>query len=105
MAKSPTLSTFEIECRLEDQKRGGIEVVVTLDDGERRWCYFMTPESLANCGDWIDGTTTRFHHSSAHMIVVAAPLTDKIIEAALRSIDRRDGLLGCTIPCVSPVEI
>jgi hypothetical protein len=90
------LSTFEIEDDLSTQDSGAIEVTVTLRDGARRWCFFMTPTALSNCGDRIDDTPVRFHFGAEHMIVVSAELDENIIEKALKDIDRRGELLECT---------
>ena len=87
-----TIERVEIEGDLGSQNAGGIEVTVHLPSGERRWCFFMTPEALNTCGDWIEGTTTRFHYGAAHMIVIAGTLTPGIIEGALRHIDKAGDL-------------
>ena len=52
---APRISKIEIEDDLAGQDRGAIEVTLTLSDGGRRWCFFMTPAALETCGDWIDG--------------------------------------------------
>ena len=96
MARSRLLQSFEIEDPLELQSEGAIEVTVTLVTGEKRWCCFMTPKALTNCGDWIDGTTIRFHQGCPHLIVVAAQLDRDIIEGALRTIDRMGALKEST---------
>jgi hypothetical protein len=92
------LRSFEIEDDLAIQDRGAVEVIVHFDDGRRRWCYFMTPQALANCGDWIDGTRTSIHYNAPYMIVVSGRLDEGIIEMALRHIDRHGDLEGCTMP-------
>jgi hypothetical protein len=74
------LKTFEIEDDLERQDLGAIEVILHLEDGRRRWCYFMTPRALINCGDWIDGTTTPIHYDAPYMIVVSGRLDTFLIE-------------------------
>lgn len=89
------LNSYEIEDDLGAQASGAIEVVARVD-GRRRWCYFMTLEALANCGDLIDGTTTRIHYASPYMIVVAGPLTEQVIDQALRQIDAHGGLAQCS---------
>ncbi|MFC1833599.1 hypothetical protein ACFL2Q_02550 [Thermodesulfobacteriota bacterium] len=94
--KNQILRSFEIEDALSTQDTGAIGVTVTLDSGERRWCFFMTPTALSNCGDWINGTQIRFHFGAKHMIVVAADLDETIIGKALTDIDRRGELLQCT---------
>ena len=40
------IKSFEIEDDLSIQDTGAVEVVINLDSGERRWCYFMTPKAL-----------------------------------------------------------
>ena len=97
MPETRLMRTFDIEDSLDHQNDSGIEVIVTLQDGERRWCYFMTLEALRNCGDWIAGTKIRMHFGASHMIVVATPLTTELIEAALITIDREGGLRSCTL--------
>ena len=92
------IERIEIDDDLATQATGAIEVTVVLEDGERRWCYFMTPEALSYCGNWINGTETRIHYGAAHMIVVAAPLTASIIEQALFHIQDEGELLTTTRP-------
>lgn len=92
------LRSFEIEDDLTMQDRGAIEVVLRLDDGSTRWCYFMTPQALINCGDWIDGTRTPIHYNAPYMIVVSRRLNEVVIEEALRHIDSRGDLEVCSKP-------
>jgi hypothetical protein len=87
----------EIEDDLSTQDQGAIEVVVTLSNGARRWCYFMTPTALQACGDWIDETQVRIHHGTPHMIVLSETLTDDLIRLALQFIDSRGQILACTM--------
>ena len=89
---------IHIENDLCLQDQGAIEVMVTLSDGKRRWCYFMTPSAFSACGDWIDGTEVCFHCGAPYMIVVADTLTEELIANALRSIELRGELLDCTMP-------
>lgn len=95
------LCSFTIDDDLQCQLQAGIEVTLSMRDGSRRWCYFMRPEALAACGDWLDGGTERLHFDASHMIVVAAELTPAVIERALRQIDNRDALLRCSLPLMS----
>ncbi len=90
------IKSIEIEDDFSIQDVGAIEVIVNLNSGERRWCYFITPTALQNCGDWIDGTKIRFHFGSPHMIVVAAKLNKTLIEKALRDIDNHGDILLST---------
>ena len=69
-----------------------IEVEVNFDNGEKRWCYFMTPEALATCGDLLPGPRrVRIHVGVSHMIVASA-LDTPIIEEALAQLDSEDQL-------------
>jgi hypothetical protein len=92
------LRSFEIQDDLAIQDRSAVEVVLCLDDGRRRWCYFMTPKALTNCGDWIDGTRTPIHYNAPYMIVISGRLDDGVIETALRHIDSRGKLEACSMP-------
>ncbi|MEJ2214683.1 MAG: hypothetical protein P8Y20_11645 [Gammaproteobacteria bacterium] len=95
---TPLIENFVIEDDLSGQGHRAIEVTLTLSDSTSRWCYFITPEALQACGDWIDGTKTSFHCGSPHMIVVAETLTEAMINKALRSIEGCGELLNCTLP-------
>ena len=97
--------SFTIENDLTNQSTGAIEVIVEMDDGQRRWCFFMTPEAMRACGDWIDGTTTRIHYGSPHRIVVACVLDAEVIERALRHIDRAGQLEACTMALDSDTKL
>jgi len=94
---APHIQKIVIEDDLSMQDHGAIEVTVTLSDGKRRWCYFMTPAAFQACGDWINGTTIRFHSGSPHMIVVAETLTENLINKALRCIEQRGKILDSTM--------
>ncbi len=94
---APRIQKIEFEDELSMQDHGAIEVTISLSDGKRRWCYFMTPAALQACGDWIEGTRIRFHFGAPHMIVVAETLTENLIEKALRCIEQRGEILDCTM--------
>jgi hypothetical protein len=75
-----------------------IEVEVTFDTGEIRWCYFMTPQALGTCGDLLEGTDdVRVHPGAPHMIV-ASTLDRGIIGRALAQLDRDGELYAHTAP-------
>ena len=90
------LASFTIEDDLAIQESAAIEVVLQLDSGERRLCYFITPTALAACGDFVSGTKVRYHYGSPHMIVVAGQLDRPMIEKVLREIDARGELVACS---------
>lgn len=92
------LESFTIDDDLAVQSSGAIEVTLHLRGHSPRWCYFMRPETLAACGDWIPGTRTRIHFGSPHMIVVGGELNAEIIGQALRQIDAAGDLERCSLP-------
>jgi hypothetical protein len=91
------LTRIEIDDDLSGQDHRAIEVTAHLADGTRRWCFFMTPSAVSACGDWIDGTTCRFHYGP-HLIVVAGELTPELVEQALGHIDKQGHLRAVTLP-------
>jgi hypothetical protein len=90
-----SLKDFRIDDDLAGAQQRAIEVVVTMNDGALRWCYFMTPAALASAGDWVPGTQVRFHYGAPHMIVVSE-LSADIISRVLRYLDRSGDLVLCT---------
>jgi len=92
------LKSFTIDDDLAAQDTGAIEVTLNLADGNRRWCYFMTPVALSACGDWVEGTQVRYHYDAPHMIiVVAATLNHALIERVLRDLEKQGLLLKCSL--------
>jgi hypothetical protein len=96
-ATRPSIASYRIEDRLDRPEEGAVEVVLQLSDGQRRWCFFFTPERMALVGDWIEGTQVRMHLGVTHMIVVAE-LTPEIIDRVLRELDAKGLLLEHTRP-------
>ena len=91
------LKSFSVENDLSIQTTGAVEVIVELENGQRRWCYFLTPQALTVCGDWIDGTQIHIHYASPYMIVVSSQLNQQIISQALRHIDQHGELEASTM--------
>lgn len=89
------IANIEIVDPIELSKTGGIEVVVKLEDGKERWCFFLTPEGASSCGYWITGTKVRFHYGAPHMIVVSE-ISEEIIRAALKDIENQGLIESCT---------
>ena len=75
------------------------EINLEMSDGTKRWCYFVTPEHLAQSGDTLNGTDVRIHYASPHMVVVNH-LTEDSVRLALDHIERQGQLLTCTLPRV-----
>jgi hypothetical protein len=91
------IDSIEIEDPIESHKTMAIEVTIINSDGDKRWCFFFTPEGMSACGDFIEGTKVRFHYGAAHMILVSE-ISPEIIEAALRDIEKQGKVELCTVP-------
>jgi hypothetical protein len=90
--------SFSVDDDLTRQMSGAIEVTVHMQDGSSRWCYFIRPEALAECGDWIGGTKTRIHFAAPNMIVVAGELNQNVIGHALEHVAKEGKLEQCSLP-------
>lgn len=91
------IESIKIEDPIENHITGAIEVTITTTVGEKRWCFFLTPEGMTACGDWIKGTKVRFHYGASHMILVSE-ISQSIIEYALRDIEKEEKIELCTVP-------
>lgn len=90
------LESFQINDDIERSNSLAIEVTVNLADGRQRWCYFMTPKALEASGDWVPGTSVRFHYGAPHMIVVSE-IDASIIEKVLHRLVEQGELEACTL--------
>ena len=70
-----------------------MDVRVWLDDGSVRGCIFATPEQLATCGSMLGDV--RWHAPCGHLLVMGR-LSEEVIEAALREVERQGDLVACT---------
>lgn len=91
------LTSFSIDDDLGDQLTRAMEVTLVLSNGDRRWCFFVRPQALAACGDWINNTNIRFHYDAPHMIVVAGELSPQVIEQALKHLEAEGALERCSL--------
>lgn len=94
-ADAPVLSRITVRDTLEPEPSGWIEVDVELSDGQRRWCWFVTPTLLAKPADRLDGTDIQAVYGVPHLIVVNE-LSEEVIAHVLHHIDRQGELLNCT---------
>lgn len=93
------IDSIQINDPIEDHKERAIEVHVKLENGAERWCYFLSPEGVSNCGDFINNTQVRLHYGAPHMFVLSE-ISENNIREALRMVER-DGKLEC---CTLPIE-
>jgi hypothetical protein len=91
------LKSFTIDDSLSLAPKGAVEVTVTFDTGERRWCFFFTPHALSRCGDFLDGSDVRLHLGVPHMFVLSR-IDSALIEKVLRSLDTAGELVEHTVP-------
>lgn len=96
----PVLAEFLIDDDLIDTDQGCIEVVISLSNGERRFCWFATPTALGNCGEMLGDTGCRYHYCNRHF-VIATDVSRESIGRVLREIESQGCLLECTLPCGS----
>ena len=91
----PTLRRIKITDTITDFPTSAVDVEVELSNEQRRWCFFVTPDTLARNGDLLDGTDVRFHYGAPHMIVVSE-ISETIIKKALLEIESQGELIECT---------
>lgn len=89
--------SINIEHEIPSPLTYAVEVTIELDSGERRWCFFCTPESLDRFGDFLPNSTVRVHAGAAHMIVLSS-VTQETITAAIGELQRTGELLNATRP-------
>ena len=89
---------YQIDDSIEEALKCAIEVTVDFN-GEKRWCFFATPQLLASVGDWVDGTQVRVHLGVPHMIVVSE-LDEEIIDRVLQKLYNGGQLETHTTPLI-----
>ncbi len=65
------IRSINIEHEIPSPLTYAVEVTIELESGERRWCFFCTPESLDRFGDFLPNSAIRIHACAAHMIVLS----------------------------------
>ena len=88
-----SLLSFAIADDLAAAELSAVEVTLKLADGTLRWCFFITPSALSAAGDFVPGTSVRFHLGVPHMIVVSE-VSAEIIGRVLRYLDESGELLS-----------
>jgi hypothetical protein len=93
------MESFKIDDPVDDPDLHAIEVTITLKDGTRRWCFFITPSSLSSLLARADmhtrsGKPIGILH--AHHMIVLSEITEETIERALQYLDARGELEEAT---------
>jgi hypothetical protein len=94
-AEVAVLVSITIWDNLEPEANGWVEVELALSDGQKRWCWFVTPNLLLKAGDSVEGTNIQALYGVPHLIVVNE-VTAEIISQVLHHIEKRGELLKCT---------
>ncbi len=79
--------TYTIDDAITNPLTTSVEISLNLD-GQQRWLFFVTPELLANVGDYVEGTEVRVHFGVKHMIIVSElslPVIDKVLQQLYES--------------------
>ena len=77
--------------------QGAIEVDLEMEDGSKRWCFFVLADGVKNYGDFINGTKVRVQYGAKHMIVVS-DISEEIIKTFINEKASNGELLDCTEP-------
>lgn len=91
------IESFQIDDAIDQPQEGAVEVTITMLGGEKRWCFFMSPDRLAQVGDYVEGTNIRLHLGVPHMIVVSE-ITEEIVEKVIAQLDAQGEISEHTIP-------
>lgn len=93
----PAVTNVVIRSELEEPLTAPVEVVVELSNGQARWCFFATPDTLTTVSQIrLDGGTVNMY-GAPHLIVVST-INEDIIVQALESINKLGELMECTLP-------
>ena len=74
-----------------------IEVDLEMEDGSKRWCFFVLADGVKNYGYLINGSKVRVQYGSKHMIVVS-DISETIIKIFLKEKAKNNELFNCTEP-------
>ena len=90
---------YTIDDKILDSLKDTADVTIDFGNGQKRWCFFITPQQLAANGSLVQGTKIRWHLGTPHMIVVSE-LTETVIAKVLAELFEKRLLEEHTIPLV-----
>jgi hypothetical protein len=91
--------TYTIDDPITAPLATAVEVTIDLGNGQKRCCFFATPQLLASIGDFVDGTHVRVHPGVSHMIVVSE-INEAIIDKVLRRLAAEGQLEAHSLPLI-----
>jgi hypothetical protein len=92
-----TMVSYTVDDKIENRSHAWVEVTITFNTGEHRWCSFTTPLALAEYGNFIPNTTIRFHYGLSH-VIIANELSVELIGDMLKHVEAQNELMRCTLP-------
>jgi hypothetical protein len=96
---APVLVNWQFDYPIVNEFQDETDVSFTLDDGTRRWCWFITPAHLAAR---LNQPYAEPGIQSAHMIVVRS-LAPEVVGAMLRHLDEQGELIAASLPVLPGV--
>ena len=87
---------YTIDDPIETPLTCSVEVTIDFPTG-KRWLFFVTPNLLAEVGDFVEGTQSRLHLGERHMIVVS-DLSSAVIDSVLQQLADAGELESRTVP-------
>ncbi|MFY0685436.1 MAG: hypothetical protein JXR20_12870 [Balneola sp.] len=91
------IKSIKINDSISASMQGAIEVDLEMEDGSKRWCFFVLADGVKNYGDFINGTKVRVQYGAKHMIVVS-DISEEIIKTFINEKANNGELLDCTEP-------
>lgn len=88
--------TYTVDDAITNPLTTSVEITLELD-GQQRWLFFVTPELLANVGDYVEGTEVRIHLGARHMIIVSE-LSLPVIDSVLQQLYASGELASRSLP-------
>jgi len=74
------IKSINIKDPIESHVQRAVEVDIEFNNGEKRWCFFLTPQGAAT-----------------HMFLVSE-ISKEIIEKAIKQVEKQGELEQCTLP-------
>lgn len=85
---------FDHPHEIVNEFQAATDVSFSLDDGTRRWCWFITPAHLAAL---LNQPYAEPGMQGAHLIMVRS-LAPGVVEKMLRHLDEQGELIGASLP-------
>jgi hypothetical protein len=98
---APVLVDWRFDEKALNEFQDAVDVSFSLDDGTRRWCFFVTPAQLAV----LLGQPYAMPGIQATQMIVVRSLAPHVIEAMLRHLDEQGELISASLPITSDEDV